>query len=341
MPRHCLLLLCGLSFLVSTTALAQQPAAAPPATQPLQAQPAPAQPAPSQAAVPAQPAGNTQPAPAQSTPGKQVTFNSVYVDQPYIAITFDDGPHATLTPKLLDMLAARRLKATFFIIGQNGAEYPDIMKRIVREGHELANHSWSHPNLAKMSDDAVRAQMQKTDEVIQAAAGKRTTLMRPPYGSITPRQKEWINQEFGYRTIIWDVDPFDWRRPGAGVIRDRIVNQTQPGSIILVHDIHPGSIDAMPETFDQLTAKGFKFATVSELLAMAKAGARPTSTPSPRATASPGTSPRPATTPARASGSPSGATRPAGSPAAAPRTTTSPAAAPAAPASTPPGTPNG
>ena len=335
MFRHRLLLLCGLTLLASTTARAQQPAGAqPPASQP------PVQPA---AAQPAEPVRPPQTAGTQTTPGKQITFNSVYVDQPYIAITFDDGPHATLTPKLLDMLAARRLKATFFIIGQNGAEYPDIMKRIVREGHELANHSWSHPNLAKMSDDAVRAQMQKTDEVIEAAAGKRTTLMRPPYGSITPRQKEWINESFGYRTIIWDVDPFDWRRPGAGVIRDRIVSQTQPGSIILVHDIHPGSIDAMPETFDQLTAKGFKFATVSELLAMAKPGARPTATPKPAASRAPGSAadPRPAGSPAataRSATSPTSGARPATSPAAAPRATAGPAAAPAG---TPPTTPNG
>ena len=339
MFRTPLFLLCGLSLYASQIADAQQPAAPQPA--------APAQPATTtqQAAAPqrAEPVATApaQPAPPKAPSGPQITYNSVWVDQPYIAMTFDDGPHATLTPKLLDMLAARRLKATFFIIGQNGAEYPDIMKRIVREGHELANHSWSHPNLGKMSDEAVRAQMQKTDDVIQAAAGKRTTLMRPPYGSITPRQKEWIYETFGYKTIIWDVDPFDWRRPGASVIRDRIVNQTQPGSIILVHDIHPGSIDAMPDTFDQLTAKGFKFATVSELLAMAKPGARPTSTPSPRASVSPGSSPRPATSPARASGSPSSTQRPAATPAAAPRTTTSPAAAPAVPANTPASTPNG
>ena len=330
MLRHSLLLLCALTFLSTQTARAQQPAAPQvPSPQPPVVPPAGEQ---------VRPAEPVAPAASKAPAGPQITFNSVYVDQPYIAMTFDDGPHATLTPKLLDMLATRRLKATFFIIGQNGAEYPDIMKRIVREGHELANHSWSHPNLAKMSDEAVRAQMQKTDEVIQAAAGKRTTVMRPPYGSITPRQKQWIHEEFGYRTIIWDVDPFDWRRPGAAVIRDRIVGQTQPGSIILVHDIHPGSVEAMPDTFDQLTAKGFKFATVSELLAMAKPGARPTAapkapaSPKPAATRAPGA---PATD-ARPAVSPAGSARPAGTPATAPRATTSPAA----PATTPPATPN-
>ena len=257
-------------------------------------------------------------------------------------MTFDDGPHATLTPKLLDMLAARKLKATFFVIGQNAVEYPDIMKRIVRDGHELANHSWSHPNLGKMGDDGVRMQLQKTDDAIAAAAGKRTTLMRPPYGSITPRQKQWMYETFGYKTIIWDVDPFDWRRPGPGVIRDRIVSQTQPGSIILAHDIHPGTIEAMPDTFDQLTAKGFKFATVSELLAMAKPGTRPTATPKPAATRAPGsaTESQPAATAggtARPAAPAGGGTRPPTAPASAPRATSSPSV----PASGPAATPNG
>ena len=123
-------------------------------------------------------------------------------------MTFDDGPSKTLTPQLLDLLAARKAKATFFVVGQNVAEYPEIVTRAAREGHEIANHSWSHPNLAKMSDEAVRRELQKTDDAIKAATGVRPTLMRPPYGSITARQKKWMYDDFGYRTIIWDVDPF-------------------------------------------------------------------------------------------------------------------------------------
>ncbi|MEP6808878.1 MAG: polysaccharide deacetylase family protein [Chthoniobacterales bacterium] len=211
--------------------------------------------------------------------GPQITFNSVYVDGPYIAMTFDDGPHATLTPKLLDLLAARKMKVTFFVVGQNAAEYPAILARAAREGHEIANHSWSHPNLAKMSDEAVRRELQKTDDAIKAATGVRPTLMRPPYGSITARQKAWIHDTFGYRIILWDVDPLDWKRPGPSVVTHRILSETRPGSIILSHDIHPGTIEAMPATFEQLQAKGFKFVTVSELLAMARP--KPVATPAP------------------------------------------------------------
>src|SRR6184192_4583263 len=198
-----------------------------------------------------------------------ITFNSVHVAGSYIAMTFDDGPSATLTPKLLDLLAAHHIKATFFVIGENVAEHPEIVARAAREGHEIGNHSWSHPYFARMSDDNVRSQLRRTDDAIRSAIGIRPTLLRPPYGSITAREKRWIQDEFGYRIILWDVDPYDWKRPGPAVVRNRILKETLRGSIILSHDIHPGTIEAMPSTLDALEAKGFKFVTVSELIRMA------------------------------------------------------------------------
>src|SRR5256714_10944635 len=227
-----------------------------------------------------------------------ITFNSVHVDGPYIAMTFDDGPSATLTPKLLDLLAAHHIKATFFVIGENVAEHPEIVARAAREGHEIGNHSWSHPNFGKMSDDSVRSQLRRTDDAIGSPTGSRPTMMRPPYGSITPREKHWIHDEFGYGVILWDVDPLDWKRPGPPVVRNRILKETQPGSIVLSHDIHPGTIEAMPSTLDALEAKGFKFVTVSELIRMAtpkpshpspQGGGNPpaSATPSPSPSATP------------------------------------------------------
>jgi peptidoglycan/xylan/chitin deacetylase (PgdA/CDA1 family) len=242
---------------------------------------------------------------ATPTPAEPaIAFNSVHVDGPFIALTFDDGPSAALTPKLLDLLAARHLKATFFVVGQNAADHPEILKRAVREGHEVANHSWSHPNLGKMSDDAVRRELQKTDDAITAAIGKRPTLMRPPYGSITARQKKWIHEEFGYRIILWDVDPLDWKRPGPSVVTARILKETKAGSIVLSHDIHPPTIEAMPATFDQLMKKGFKSVTVTELLGMATP-IPPKPTPSPSASrALPATSPTPSAPPPDVSATP-------------------------------------
>ena len=114
-------------------------------------------------------------------------------------------------------------------------------------------------------------------------AGIKPKLMRPPYGELTKRQRILVNHEFGYKVILWDVDPLDWKRPGSNVVAQRIIAGARPGSIILSHDIHPPTIAAMPQVFDALLAKGFKFVTVSELLAMDKGGERPeTKTPQTR-----------------------------------------------------------
>ena len=247
------------------------------------------------AMVPAGMAFGQSPAPPSSTAAPvspspaspRISFNYVHVNGTFIALTFDDGPEKKLTPKLLDLLAEHQIKATFFVIGQNVLEHPEVVARAAREGHEIGNHSWSHPNFGKMSDDGIRRQLRQTDDAIKEATGERPTLMRPPYGSLSERQKRWINEEFGYRVVLWDVDPLDWKRPGPEVICRRIVGETRPGSIVLSHDIHPGTIDAMHDTLKQLEQKGFKFVTVSQLIAMAKP-----QTPAP-ATARSHTSPAP------------------------------------------------
>lgn len=203
-------------------------------------------------------------------PGAKLTYSSVHVDGPYIALTFDDGPHVTNTPRLLDMLAQRHIHVTFFVVGECAHKYPDLLKRELAEGHEIGNHSWSHPVLSKMSDEKVKAELQKTQDAIVQATGYTPKLFRPPYGAITERQKKWINEQFGYKCILWAVDPFDWKRPGPAVVAHRIISETRPGAIILSHDIHKGTIDAMTEVLDTLQAKGYKFVTVSELLALEK-----------------------------------------------------------------------
>src|ERR1043166_7250206 len=119
---------------------------------------------------------------AAAAPEHGITFDWVHVDGPYVAMTFDDGPSAKLTPRLLDLLAAHHIHATFFVIGQNVSENPEITARAAREGHEIGNHSWSHPNFAKMSTEGVRNQLRKTDEAIKSATGASPKLMRPPYG---------------------------------------------------------------------------------------------------------------------------------------------------------------
>ena len=210
----------------------------------------------------------------------QITFSQCHVDGPYIAMTYDDGPHAANTPRLLDMLKQRNIKATFFVVGQCAAEYPAIMKRIVAEGHEVANHSWSHPLLTKMGEGAVTEQLQKTHDAIVNATGVTPKLMRPPYGGFTATQRAWANGKWGYKIILWDVDPLDWKVRNAEHVKSEILHQTVAGSIVLSHDIHKTTVDAMPDTLDGLVGRGFKFVTVSELIAMDKPAApKPKSAP--------------------------------------------------------------
>jgi peptidoglycan-N-acetylglucosamine deacetylase len=218
--------------------------------------------------------GQAQEAQPSPTPGethsKPATYAQAHVDQPYIAMTFDDGPSAENTPRLLEMLKQRNIKATFFLIGQNVASNPDLVRRILAEGHEIGNHSWTHPQLSRLSDQKVTAEITKTQDAIKEASGFTPTLLRPPYGAITPRQREWIEDQFGLSIILWSIDPFDWKRPGASVITQRILSQARPGAIILSHDIHKQTVDAMPATLDGLMRKGFKFVTVSQLIALNK-----------------------------------------------------------------------
>ncbi|HEY2123005.1 MAG TPA: polysaccharide deacetylase family protein [Chthoniobacterales bacterium] len=212
---------------------------------------------------------NSTPSPTPS-PAKPTTYFQARVDQPYIAMTFDDGPSAENTPRLLEMLKQRNIKATFFLIGQNVAANPNIVKQILADGNEIGNHTWTHPQLSKLSDDKVTAEITKTQDAIKDASGYTPTLLRPPYGAITGRQREWISSQFGLNVILWSIDPFDWKRPGAAVITQRILSQVRPGAIILSHDIHKQTVDAMPATLDGLIAKGYKFVTVSQLIALNK-----------------------------------------------------------------------
>ncbi len=223
--------------------------------------------------------------PAPKPPRPQVTYTAIYTGGKEVAITFDDGPSRTETPRLLDMLAKRNIKATFFVLGERVRDNPAIARRIVEDGHEIANHSWNHPNLSKLPEAAVRRQLQDTRDAVRAATGVQTKVFRPPYGAFTENQRQWAFREFGYKTILWSVDPFDWKRPGAGVITQRILGGTQDGGIVLAHDIHKMTVDAMPATLDGLKAKGFRFVTVSELLAMEKP--RPTPPPAPPKPATP------------------------------------------------------
>ncbi|MEI8292771.1 MAG: polysaccharide deacetylase family protein [bacterium] len=222
---------------------------------------------PSSNATVEQPVAAPTPTPAPVAPRKP-TYTSCNVDSQTVAMTFDDGPHPKLTLKLLDILKERGIKATFFVIGKNVAEFPEVAKRIVDEGHEIANHSWTHPQLTKLSPSGFATEISQTNDAIEKATGVRPTLMRPPYGAINANLTKRLNEEYGLTVVLWSVDPLDWKIRNAEHVSSQIIKNAAPGAIILSHDIHASTIDAMPAALDALQSKGYKFATVSELIAM-------------------------------------------------------------------------
>ena len=214
----------------------------------------------------------------QPQSGPRSSYSSVHVDGPYIAMTFDDGPHPTLTPRLLDILKARHIHATFFVLGQMVKAHPEILQREIAEGHEVGNHTWDHLPLTKVVSmtGGLDHEIGDTSALIKQTVGHAPTLLRPPYGATNPRLSRAIEKQYGMKVILWSVDPDDWKDPGPQVVENRILSGwkdsagAKPGAIILSHDIHKGTVEAMPATLDALLAKGYKFVTVSELIAMEK-----------------------------------------------------------------------
>ena len=212
-------------------------------------------------------AKNTTFAPqAPKVPG--VRISRVNVPEKVVALTFDDGPHGTLTPRVLDILNRYNAKGTFFMQGVNVNRYPGIVSRMAREGHEPASHTWNHICMTKTSRPLCEAQLQKTDEAIRKATGSSPKLMRPPYGAVNAGLYTWMHERFGYKTILWDVDTNDWRKPGVSTVISRAVNGAKPGSIILVHDIHASTVDAVEGIVRGLQNRGFRLVTVSELISI-------------------------------------------------------------------------
>lgn len=200
--------------------------------------------------------------------GAGITFTRVPVAGKYIAITYDDGPTPQNTPRLLDMLRERNIKATFYVIGRSVDVYPQVLRRTVAEGHEIGNHSHTHRLLSKLSNKEAIADLRRCKDAIRNAAGIEPRTLRPPYGGLLQAQRQLVMDEFGYPTILWSVDPLDWKRPGAGVIASRLLAGASPGGILLAHDLHAQTVDSMPATLDGLLSRGYQFVTVSQLIAM-------------------------------------------------------------------------
>ena len=179
-----------------------------------------------------------------------------------VALTFDDGPHKTYTPQLLDGLKELGAKVTFFMQGQNAKSYPAIVQRAYDEGHEVANHSWDHPSLSGLSASGVQSQVTRTNDQLDIACGEGTRyLLRPPYGN----HNATTRKAAGTALIIWSVDTNDWKYKNYSHVYNHIVNNASDGAIILCHDIHKTTIPAALDAIRTLQKKGYEFVTVSEL----------------------------------------------------------------------------
>ena len=202
-----------------------------------------------------------KPAPAAPTPANPGKV---------IALTFDDGP-GPYTAHLLDILDQYGAKATFFLIGSKVSAQADVLRRMHARGHQLGNHSWSHPELPKLPIDQIAGEIDRTNEAIRQATGVKPSILRPPYGAVNGVVLEQIRAR-GMSSILWSVDTRDWADRNSDIVCSRAVAGAHPGAIILMHDIHQTSVNAVPCILNALKQQGYSFVTVQGLIGNMAAG---------------------------------------------------------------------
>ena len=211
--------------------------------------------------IPKPPEPKPKPAPATPTPAAAGKT---------IALTFDDGP-GPYTAQLLDILDQHGAKATFFLIGSKVSAQASVVRNIQARGHQLGNHSWSHPELPKLPIDQVAGEIDRTNDAIKQATGVKPTVMRPPYGAVNGAVLEQLRLR-GMSSILWSVDTRDWADRNSEIVCSRAVAGAHPGAIILMHDIHQTSVNAVPCILSALKQQGYSFVTVQGLIGNMAAG---------------------------------------------------------------------
>ena len=201
--------------------------------------------------IPKPPEPKPEPAPAPTTGNK------------VIALTFDDGP-GPYTAHLLDILDQYGAKATFFLIGSKVSGQASVVRSIQARGHQLGNHSWSHPELPKLSVDQIAGEIDRTNEAIRQATGVKPNILRPPYGAVNGVFLEQLRAR-GMSSILWSVDTRDWADRNSQIVCSRAVAGARPGAVILMHDIHQTSVNAVPCILSSLKQQGYSFVTIQRL----------------------------------------------------------------------------
>ncbi len=185
-----------------------------------------------------------------------------------IALTFDDGPHRAYTKEILEILAEYGIKATFFVVGRNVERYPELVKQELEGGHEIGNHTYSHPHLTNISGEDLYREMLQTETLLVSLLGVGPKLFRPPEGVYSQRVSMTL-ERLDYIPILWTVDTTDWKKPSAEAIAETVIRNTEPGVIILCHDFVSGKSNtpaALRIFIPKLLEQGYEFVTVSELL---------------------------------------------------------------------------
>lgn len=202
-----------------------------------------------------------QPRPKTVPKPKRAAASEASSDAPCVALTFDDGP-SIYTARLLDILKSEDVKATFFVLGKSAAVQQQTMRRMFDEGHNVGNHSYDHKNFAKISLEEAQEQIKRTDEITERITGERPTYFRFPYGAFTKEKLPLV----GRPIMGWSVDPLDWKYRDASKVASEM-SKASAHAIILAHDIHKSTVDAIPEVIRNLKAKGYRIVTLDELFA--------------------------------------------------------------------------
>lgn len=181
---------------------------------------------------------------------------------PYVAITFDDGPRADTTGKLLQGLSERNVRATFFVVGEQIAGNEELIERMAAAGHQVGNHTYTHLMLKGANSDTILQEVNKTNVILTQLLGEDQYWLRPPYGLIDEKSKCLIKTPM----IAWSIDPEDWKKLNTDAVVKAVLHNVKDGDIILLHDFYPTSVDAALIIIDELKDRGFEFVTVKELM---------------------------------------------------------------------------
>jgi peptidoglycan/xylan/chitin deacetylase (PgdA/CDA1 family) len=195
-------------------------------------------------------------------------YRSVATDKKQIALTFDDGPHPTLTPRILEILAKYNVTATFFMVGQNVFNYPEAARAVIEAGHEVGNHTFTHPHIANLNEKPIFDEIGRCEDALEELCEYRPHILRTPQGAMTPSLEKCLLED-DYILVLWSLDTRDWENKSTAHIVQTVLDRVQPGDIILMHD-YIGHNSKTPEALEKiipiLLSQGYEFVTVSALL---------------------------------------------------------------------------